>query len=129
MRSLLFFTALFTAGGVGTLCRYEISRLTQGTAFPWGTFLVNMIGCFLFGVFVERVPSEWKPIFLTGFCGGFTTFSAFAFENQRLIESRQWALLAVNLFVQNGLGILAVVVGMSIAPLLPLGGSGRTGVS
>ena len=116
MRCLLFLTAIFTAGGFGTLCRYGISRLAQDTAFPWGTFLANMTGCFLFGLFVgsNRLAPEWKPILLAGFCGGFTTFSAFAFENQRLIESRQWTLLVVNLFVQNGLGILAVIAGMSI---------------
>jgi len=119
MRSLLFLSAIFTAGGLGTLCRYGVGRLTQGLAFPWGTFLVNMLGCFLFGVLVEflssnRLAPEWKPILLTGFLGGFTTFSAFAFENQRFLEERQWMLLAVNLIVQNGLGILAVIAGIGL---------------
>ena len=94
--------------------------MTQHLAFPWGTFLVNMLGCFLFGILVEtlssnRLPPEWKPILLTGFLGGFTTFSAFAFENQRFLEQRQWTLLAVNLIVQNGLGILAVIAGTALA--------------
>ena len=120
MRSLLPLLALFTAGGVGTLCRYGIGR----APFPWGTFVVNMLGCFLFGVFVgllssNRLPPEWKPILLAGFCGGFTTFSAFAFDNLRLIESRQWTLLAVNLFLQNGLGVLAVVAGAALVSRVP----------
>jgi CrcB protein len=119
MRSLTLLLAIFTVGGFGTLCRYGITKLTAASAFPWGTFLANMIGCFLFGVLAEllsanRLPSEWKPILLTGFLGGFTTFSAFAFENQRFIESKQWTLLAVNLIVQNGLGITAVVAGMGL---------------
>ena len=117
MRSLFPLLAIFAAGGIGTLLRYGIGRLAPATVFPWGTFVVNMLGCFLFGVFVgllssHRLAPEWKPILLAGFCGGFTTFSAFAFDNLRLIESKQWTLLAVNLFVQNGLGIFAVVAGV-----------------
>jgi len=112
--------AVFTAGGLGTLLRYGIGRLAPAAVFPWGTFIVNMLGCFLFGLFVglvgsNRLVPEWKPILLAGFCGGFTTFSAFAFDNLRLIESKQWTLFAVNLFVQNGLGILAIVAGAALA--------------
>ena len=119
MQSLFSLLAIFTAGGLGTLLRYGIGRFTADAVFPWGTFIVNMVGCLLFGIFVgllssNRLAPEWKPILLAGFCGGFTTFSAFAFDNLRLIESKQWVLFAVNLLIQNGLGILAVVLGAAL---------------
>ncbi len=120
MRTLLSLLAVFAAGGLGTMCRYAVGRLVEGTMFPWSTFLVNVIGCFLFGVSVEllssnRLSPEWKAIILTGFLGGFTTFSAFAFENHRFIESRQWTLFAVNVIAQNTLGVLAVAAGVGLA--------------
>ncbi len=110
--------AVAAAGGVGTLCRYGIGHLTRDTQFPWGTFIANMLGCFLFGITAEllttnRLSIEWKAILMTGFLGGFTTFSAFVMENHQYFQSRQWTMLAVHIIVPNILGIVAVIAGIA----------------
>jgi CrcB protein len=114
---------LFAAGGLGTLLRYGISSLVQrhaGLSFPWGTFAVNMIGCFLFGVawsvFESRldVSRELRAVILVGFLGGFTTFSSFAFEGVGLL--RDGAILPAlgHLIGQNVTGLLLVWVGLAV---------------
>jgi CrcB protein len=114
---------LFAAGGLGTLLRYGISSLVQrhaGLSFPWGTFAVNMIGCFLFGVawsvFESRldVSRELRAMILVGFLGGFTTFSSFAFEGVGLL--RDGAILPAlgHLIGQNVTGLLLVWVGLAV---------------
>ena len=114
---------LFAAGGLGTLLRYGISSLVQrhaGLSFPWGTFAVNMIGCFLFGVlwsvFENRmdISREIRAVVLVGFLGGFTTFSSFAFEGVGLL--REGALLPAlgHLVGQNVVGLLLVWLGLTV---------------
>ncbi len=114
---------LFAAGGLGTLLRYGISSLVQrhaGLSFPWGTFAVNMIGCFLFGVlwsvFENRmdISREIRAVVLVGFLGGFTTFSSFAFESVGLL--REGALLPAlgHLVGQNVVGLLLVWLGLTV---------------
>ena len=114
---------LFAAGGLGTLLRYGISSLVQrhaGLSFPWGTFAVNMIGCFLFGllwsVFENRmdISREIRAVVLVGFLGGFTTFSSFAFEGVGLL--REGAILPAlgHLIGQNVTGLLLVWVGLAV---------------
>lgn len=111
---------LAVAGALGTLARYglstSIARAT-GEAFPWGTLVVNVIGCFLFGLVFhlaeERrlLTPELRLVLLTGFLGGFTTFSAFAHEGATLIgEARHGAFLAQSLG-QTALGVAAVYLG------------------
>lgn len=118
------FKALLIAGiggGIGSSFRYLTSVLTQKyiqSLFPWATFLVNVIGCLLIGVLIgfftkQQVENtELKLLFITGFCGGFTTFSAFALENIKLFQGGNslLALLCITLSVL--LGILAVWGGM-----------------
>lgn len=114
---------LFVAGGLGTLLRYGLSSLVQrhaGLSFPWGTFVVNMIGCFLFGVlwslFENRldISREIRAVVLVGFLGGFTTFSSFAFEGVGLL--REGALLPAlgHLLGQNVAGLLLVWLGLTV---------------
>lgn len=114
---------LFAAGGLGTLLRYGLSSLVQrhaGLSFPWGTFAVNMIGCFLFGllwsVFENRmdISREIRAVVLVGFLGGFTTFSSFAFEAVGLL--REGALLPAlgHLIGQNVVGLLLVWCGLTV---------------
>ncbi|MDR0338339.1 MAG: CrcB family protein [Planctomycetaceae bacterium] len=110
-------------GAVGTLARYGVSlgvAVFLGTSYPWGTYFVNMLGCFLFGVISGLIAcgslsAEWKAIFLTGFLGGFTTFSAFAAENQQFLLERRWNAFIFHLVGQNLLGIAAVFGGLMLA--------------
>ena len=88
--------------------------------FPWATFTVNMLGCFIIGVvyaLTEKTVTDSQHIRLlltTGFCGGFTTFSAFAYENLQLLklETSGTALLYICLSV--GLGIIATFLGITL---------------
>ena len=115
--------AIGLAGAAGTVARWGVNQAAlhlAGPAYPWGTFTVNMVGCFLFGLLAVhldsgRIPQEWKVILLTGFLGGFTTFSAFAFENGQFLMSRKWDYLAFHLIGQNALGVLFLLLGMRIA--------------
>jgi CrcB protein len=115
------------AGSVGTLARFGLQGLVQrlcGDAFPWGTLVVNTVGCFLFG-FVwplaeERllISGQTRLIILTGFMGAFTTFSTFAFEtSQQLIES-QWLYAAGNVAGQVILGMFCLFLGLALGRLL-----------
>jgi len=120
MNLFYFITALALAGALGTLARYGIGIAAVaafGTSYPFGTFIVNVLGSFLFGLLagLSRLPTEWQIILLTGFLGGFTTFSAFAFESYDLLEKHRYITFAVHVASQNILGIVAVLAGFVLA--------------
>lgn len=107
------------AGGLGAIARYGLSGLVlriTGTGFPYGTLVVNALGCFLFGLCwalaAERMmlTPETRTILLVGFLGSFTTFSTFMFETHWLIVDARWLLAAANLVIMNlsGLGVFAL---------------------
>ena len=115
------------AGALGTLSRYGLGLLVTrllGPPFPWGTFVVNVLGCFLFGFVWEAanhrllISPEVRNIILVGFMGAFTTFSTFIFNNHGLLHKAQWMMLAGNLLGQNLLGLVAVFLGLSLARTL-----------
>lgn len=118
---------LAIAGVIGTLCRYWLGGLVQrayGGVFPWGTFAVNMAGCFLFGMVwaaaEERmlIGAELRAILLIGFMGAFTTFSSFIFETGQLMRDSQWALVAGNMILQNVTGLVMFFLGIYAGRLL-----------
>lgn len=115
------------AGVCGTLLRYWLGGFVQrayGGVFPWGTFAVNMAGCFLFGfvwsVAEDRmlIGAEFKAILLIGFMGAFTTFSSFVFETGQLIRDSQWMLAFGNIALQNITGIMVFFAGLYAGRLL-----------
>lgn len=83
--------------------------------FPLGTLAVNILGCFLIGVFyawgdrTEGISPEMRFFLTTGFCGGFTTFSAFSYESYQLLQQQQYAYLAFYVTLSVALGILATI--------------------
>jgi fluoride exporter len=105
---------------LGGIARYLTSYFVQNTAvssFPYGTFLVNIIGCFLIGLFYgisERgniMTAEWRMFLTVGFCGGFTTFSTFAIENLALLKDNSIFNLALYISLSVFVGILATYLG------------------
>jgi fluoride exporter len=92
--------------------------------FPYGTLLINVVGSFIVGWFMiwttERVlvDPRWRLLVIVGFCGGFTTFSSYAFESVAYFEQGQWALMATNILTNNVLSLVAVLAGMALARVL-----------
>lgn len=113
--------AIFVGGGAGSVLRHfsilGASRLF-GEAFPYGTLFVNVLGSFLIGLLVEgfalkfQLPAEMRALLVTGFLGGFTTFSAFSFDFFRLVETGHAVSAAVYAAVSVFLSILAVFAGV-----------------
>jgi len=97
--------------GAGGILRYTISLVSRSalTTFPYWTFLANLLGGFLIGLLAAWLPSDserTRLLLITGFCGGFTTFSAFSLETLELIQQHAWgpALLNIGLSVVGGIG-------------------------
>jgi CrcB protein len=115
------------AGALGSLARYWLGGLVQqvfNSSFPAGTFAVNMIGSFLFGVVwslaEERlvISSEARTIILAGFMGAFTTFSTFMFETGAFLRDSQWLLAFGNIAAQVFVGLICLFVGLALGRVL-----------
>ncbi|MDJ0367195.1 fluoride efflux transporter CrcB [Hymenobacter sp. H14-R3] len=107
-------------GFVGSVSRYWVQQYFLRyvpVGFPLGTFLVNVVGCLLIGLFLgffERhthVSLSWRLFLTTGFCGGFTTFSTFAYESVTLGRTGGLLLLAIYAAGSLLLGMLAAFLG------------------
>lgn len=117
MSSVTKLCLIFIAGGLGSISRYGMGLLAKQllpAAFPWGTFLVNILGSFLFGVVwslsENALSAEIRLILLVGFMGAFTTFSTFIYENHQLWQSGQVLHAILNIVAQ-------VVVGFTVFAL------------
>lgn len=122
-------TALIIAlgGAIGSLARYGaqtyIYRLYP-FVFPLGTFLVNISGCLVIGLVYglsekgNLLTPEWRLFLTTGFCGGFTTFSTFAYENATLLRGSDFLYLGLNILGSVIIGIAAVFLGIFIVKAL-----------
>lgn len=109
-------------GGLGSVCRYLtgifVKKIITGD-FPWGTFLINVGGSLLIGLVMSycsrkgHAAETGSLLLATGFCGGFTTFSAFALENMRLLQSGHTAQALLYATLSIVLGVLSVWVGLS----------------
>ena len=124
---MLDFLAISLGAIVGANARYWMSRSALrlfGQAFPYGTLATNVLGSFILGFFMiwtmERVMVDprWRLLIAVGFCGGFTTFSSYAFESMALMEQGQWLLLGANIVSNNLLSLAAALAGMALARLL-----------
>ena len=96
-----------------------------GVDFPYGTFIVNVSGAFAVGVVLafmgERLGLSplWRLFFVTGFLGGYTTFSSYAWEALVLAEDGAWARAAIYVVGSNVVGFIGVWLGAMLARLVP----------
>src|SRR5512133_3241918 len=110
MRDLFY---VFLGGGLGAGCRWLVSRASArflGDQFPWGTHIVNLVGCFCIGLalgLVERGfgSSRFKPLAVAGFLGGLTTFSTFAYETVDFLRRGAYAKAAANFALDSAGGL------------------------
>jgi fluoride exporter len=109
---------------VGANLRYfvgqYIAKLIPST-LPYGTLIINVTGSFILAVFLvwttERVIADprWRLIIAIGFCGGYTTFSSYAYETFALCAQGQWLACALNILANNVLCLLGTVLGAMLA--------------
>jgi fluoride exporter len=111
---------VFAGSGAGGVLRYFIQKFFIDAGFvqfPAGTFVVNIAGCFLIGLFEalaaknNLISPEWRLALTTGLCGGFTTFSTFANENINLLHNGDYLYFSIYLILSIVLGLGAVVFG------------------
>ncbi|MEO6346390.1 MAG: fluoride efflux transporter CrcB [Aquaticitalea sp.] len=119
MKQLLL---VFLGGGIGSVLRYLIGKLLNSTetGIPYGTFAANIIGSLIIGIVLglavkQNTLSQNQILFLaTGFCGGFTTFSTFAYENHLFLKSGDFTSFAIYTIASFVIGFLAVFAGIFI---------------
>ena len=108
-------------GAIGSELRYGTQLFVHKLypfAFPMGTFLVNIIGCFCIGVFYALsekgniLTPDWRLFLITGLCGGYTTFSTFAYENVNLLRTGDYLYFGLYTMGSVVLGLLAVFLGI-----------------
>jgi len=118
---------LALAGALGTVSRYGLAGLVQrlsGGSFPWGTLVVNLVGCFLagllWGMFEKRgvVTALPRTVLLVGFLGAFTTFSTMTLETTEMLRASELVYATANLTLQNGIGLAAIFAGTILGRMI-----------
>jgi len=112
---------LALGGGLGAMSRYGATMLSArvyNNAFPWGTLVVNLVGCFLIGLVFALVDHrgvlshDFRLFFVTGFLGALTTFSTFGLESVNFFREGDWLTAGTNVLVHNVCGLVLVFAGI-----------------
>ena len=111
-------------GALGTLARYSLQGFVQirmASAFPYGTLLINLSGCFLLGLIGQFtlnrivISPDWRVAIAVGFFGGYTTFSSFGWETAKMLEDGEWLRASAYVGVSVAAGLLLSVAGIRLA--------------
>jgi fluoride exporter len=131
MKKIFYETLCVGLGGfLGAILRYcsnsLVSKLINTEQFPYGTFLVNITGCFCIGVvfgisrYIFQLDNHLKLFVLVGILGSYTTFSTFAYETLQLMENGKIISPFLNVFMQVTIGITAVWIGILLTKNIKL---------
>jgi CrcB protein len=117
---------VFIGGGFGSVLRYVLGKWLNNSesGIPYGTFVGNILGSLLIGIILgyaaknETLSQHSTLLLATGFCGGFTTFSTFAYENQVFLKSGDFTSFACYTIASFVVGFLAVFAGIYLAKFI-----------
>ncbi len=118
---------LIVGGIVGTVSRYGLTGVISqktGAGFPWGTMVVNIIGCLVVGfldILFEKkflLSPNYRILLMTGFCGAFTTFSTLMLETSNLLKENEFLYAFGNVMISFGIGFVAFKLGAAIAEFI-----------
>lgn len=123
MKSLLL---VFLGGGFGSVLRFLIGKWLNNSenGIPYGTFAANILGSLLIGFILgyaaknDALSQNHTLLLATGFCGGFTTFSTFAYENHVFLKSGDFTSFALYTITSFVIGFLAVFAGMYLVKFI-----------
>ena len=106
-------------GAVGSILRYLGQRWLNMVHFPFGTFTVNIAGCLLIGILCGlfakgSISDTTRLLLITGFCGGFTTFSSFSAESVQMLTENRWLSFAIYISASVAAGVLATFAGYKL---------------
>jgi len=115
------FLMVFLGGGLGSICRYSIARLLTpyNLIFPLATFLANAISCIIIGALIawslkNSMANSMKLLWMTGFCGGFSTFSTFTAETFQLLKTGNLGYAFLNITFSLLVCLFCVWIGMNL---------------
>ncbi len=116
------FVYVFIGGGIGAICRYGISlwlSKPEANVIPWHTLVSNVLACFIAGALVAWLPrsgyyNDGRLWLLTGFCGGFSTFSTFGVETLFMLQRGQTGPALTYMALSMASCLLAVVAGLKM---------------
>lgn len=122
-RYLIYVLVGSSIGGAARYLTQEFVQKTYPSFIPLGTLSVNIIGSFIIGIIYalaekSKISAEVRILIATGFCGGFTTFSSFAFENIKLIQDGELFNTALYLLLSIVIGFIAVYLGILFTKLI-----------
>ncbi len=119
---MMSYLLVAVGGALGTAARFGLSGLCAnllGRTFPWGTLIINVSGSFIIGFFATVTGTEgrWlvgphgRNFFMTGICGGYTTFSSFSLQTLNLMQDEEWLYASANVVLSVVLCLVAVWLG------------------
>ena len=127
MKMLRTILLVGTGGFIGSVMRYLVQVFVErdmSSTFPYGTLVANIVGSFIIGVvfaLAEKgnlMSAEWRMFLAVGICGGFTTFSSFAYNNFTMLKENAFGPFFLNVFGSLFLGILAVYLGVLLVRVI-----------
>jgi CrcB protein len=112
---------IFIGGGLGSICRYGIAQLlnAQQWTFPMATLIANILSCLILGALIGlhvkgEITTTYKWMLMTGFCGGFSTFSTFSSETFLLLQSGEIAYAMANVGLSLVICLICIYLGLSL---------------